>query len=116
MAVLLSVYDYTLSICRSFLFFIFVRREKGRFLIHSLALSLVIDDRESVVVSFDLGCQADFINFTRKIAICSVQPYFVPASVIHTTIKNIGGLRRPVVAANCWQALVMIHLTDLPAA
>ena len=95
---------------------IFVGGEKRRFLVHSLALSLVIDDREGVVVSFDLGCQADFVDFTRKIAICSVEPHFVPASGIHTTIENIGGLRRPVVAANCWQALVMIHLTDLPAA
>ena len=81
---------------------IFVRGEKRRFLVHSLALSLVIDDREGVVVSFDLGCQADFVDFTRKIAICCVEPHFVPASVIHTTIENIGGLCRPVVAANCW--------------
>ena len=80
--------------------------EKWRFLVHSLALSLILLGHlivhwESLIVSLNLRCQADLVDIAWDVAIVQLDV----SAAAQTMVKHV---RLDSMVAKGWQALVMM--------
>ena len=103
---MLSIYDYALLIGNRFFFFF--RGEERCFLVHSLALSFAVYHGESFIVSLDLWCQTDLVDFARQVYIFIIElELLFLSSIIQTTIDHIW--LDAVAAEHSWEAFVVSH-------
>ena len=107
---MLCVYDNALFIGNGFFFFF--RGEERCFLIHPLALSFAVYHGESFIVSLDLRCKTDLVNFTCQVYIFIIELVLLfLSSIVQTTVDHIW--LDAVAAEHSWKALMMIHFVAI---